>query len=163
VKIKKEVAEELHGLFPTFSDIPKLRCCKNAFQEALRIRAPGPQVSRISLRERNLGGFTIPKNTTLLMGFSQVMMNARYWKDPFEFRPDRFNEEELYTKMFLPFSTGKRDCIGKRFATVEAILLIAFLVQNFDFDISKDKQVTAVFEGTLMPKNFFCKFIPVNS
>ena len=39
--------------------------------------------------------------------------SAKYWPDPYEFRPDRFLGD--YNKdAFMPFSTGARGCIGRR-------------------------------------------------
>ena len=40
-----------------------------------------------------------------------------------------------YTKNFFPFSLNPRNCIGMKFATNEAIMLIASIVQNFDLRI----------------------------
>jgi hypothetical protein len=38
---------------------------------------------------------------------------AKYWPDPYEFRPSRFLEN--YNKdAFIPFSAGARSCIGQR-------------------------------------------------
>jgi len=58
----------------------------------------------------------------------------QYWEQPNEFLPDRFVgvSPESYANKYLPFSKGKRDCLGKYFATVEAKLAIAALVQRYD-------------------------------
>ena len=38
---------------------------------------------------------------------------AKYWPNPYEFRPSRFLGD--YNKdAFIPFSTGARGCIGRR-------------------------------------------------
>lgn len=76
----------------------------------------------------------------------------RYWgKDAGEWVPERWldNEGEPVAEgaapkparalsvpvyAYLPFSRGERDCIGSRFATIEAKLILAALFRRFDFE-----------------------------
>jgi len=72
----------------------------------------------------------VPKGTTLMPMVTAMHHNrtcelcliyrnrltflaAKYWPDPYEFRPSRFLEN--YNKdAFIPFSAGARACIGRR-------------------------------------------------
>jgi cytochrome P450 len=58
----------------------------------------------------------------------------QYWDRPDEFVPERFVgvDPRTYSHKYLPFLKGSRDCLGKYFAILEAILAIAALVQRYD-------------------------------
>eukprot|EP00026_Physarum_polycephalum_P005069 Phypoly_transcript_05095.p1 GENE.Phypoly_transcript_05095~~Phypoly_transcript_05095.p1 ORF type:complete len:473 (-),score=59.81 Phypoly_transcript_05095:612-1883(-) len=158
-KVQKEVREELKGKMPTFDDISKLRCCRNAIQEAIRVRPPVPSVERIVEHDCELDGFFIPKGTTFWLNFIGALMDEGVWGDPYDFRPDRFNKNEAHLmRSFVPFSIGNRNCIGQRFVIIEGILLLACLAQNFTFELACEK-VEANLDGTLTPKGLVCRFI----
>ncbi|KAG8828981.1 hypothetical protein FRC18_009661, partial [Serendipita sp. 400] len=79
----------------------------------------------------------------------------RYWKDPEEFRPERFLGD-WPRHAFLPFAAGARACMGKRyvsqnhlmeinccyfvcrFAEVEAIIVLCKIVANYRIDILEE-------------------------
>lgn len=66
------------------------------------------------LKTCELGGFTIPQNTTVLIGLRSVHMDADFWKDPQEFRPERFLDENMKIKnleRLLSFGCGRRKVI----------------------------------------------------
>lgn len=61
---------------------------------------------RRALWDTNLGGYNIPKNTTILIGLRSVHMDYNHWGDPECFRPERFIDEEGKTikdEFFMPF------------------------------------------------------------
>lgn len=52
------------------------------------------------------------------------MTLAYYWPEPEEFKPDRFIDTETYKydrDAFIPFSSGARSCVGRKFAEVEMV------------------------------------------
>ncbi|KAL3889296.1 hypothetical protein ACJMK2_001640 [Sinanodonta woodiana] len=107
-------------------------------------------------------GFDIPKGTTLLPDIDSVLSDPKIWGDPEEFRPERFIGEEgnlLQPEEFIPFFTGKRNCVGESLARMELDLFIPALVQRYEFlppegttlDI---KDIDGVFGITHKPKPF---------
>jgi len=49
----------------------------------------------------------------LIYSHGVICPPAKYWPDPYEFRPSRFLGD--YNKdAFIPFSAGARGCIGRR-------------------------------------------------
>lgn len=57
-----------------------------------------------------LGGYDIPKGTIIQFMIEAAHKDPKYWKDPNEFNPSRWLDEEGKLKQneaFLPFSLGK--------------------------------------------------------
>lgn len=90
-----------------------------------------------------------------------------YGADVKEFKPermldanfDRLNKE--FPNAWKPFGNGTRGCIGRPFAWQEALLVIAMLLQNFDFEFD-DPNYTLSLKQTLTvkPANFKVRAIP---
>ena len=64
-------------------------------------------------------------------------MDPEYWSDPGEFRPERFiNEDGSASSVrtaFLPFSTGRRICVGETLAKATLNYTMASLIQRYEF------------------------------
>ncbi len=59
--------------------------------------------------------------------------------------------------MLIPFSYGKRSCIGQNLALMEIKVIIANLVRNFDFELD-GPDITLDLFVTLKPIEFKMKF-----
>lgn len=71
------------------------------------------------LTDTSLGGYRIPKNTTILMSLKSVHMDDEYWVNPDEFQPERFltkDGELINNERLIPFGQGKRKCLGDALA-----------------------------------------------
>ncbi|XP_077520116.1 uncharacterized protein LOC144129934 [Amblyomma americanum] len=79
----------------------------------------------------------LPKGTTVMANLRAVHMSPQYWKDPEEFNPSRFLNEDgsaLLPKpdQLIPFGVGKRMCPGETMATVEIFLYLTTILQAFN-------------------------------
>ncbi|KAJ8949876.1 hypothetical protein NQ318_010510 [Aromia moschata] len=57
---------------------------------------------------------TIPAGSSILISIYNLHRSEKYWKDPLEYNPDRFSPEEVAQRdpyVFIPFSSGQRNCI----------------------------------------------------
>lgn len=59
-----------------------------------------------------LADIFIPKDTTILIDIINMHRNAEFFKDPLEFRPERFENSQHNPFSWLAFSAGARNCIG---------------------------------------------------
>ena len=81
-----------------------------------------------------LGDREIPQGALVIMTPYVVQRDPRYWKRPEAFDPTRFLEargrsaEDLAT--FWPFGLGPRMCVGRDFAYVEGVLILATLARR---------------------------------
>jgi cytochrome P450 len=83
------------------------------------------------------GGYDIPKGTTVFINFWALHHDPKYWKDPDEFNPYRYLDENGKSKptksySWLPFSAGRRVCLGETLAKPEILLMCANLLQRFE-------------------------------
>lgn len=58
--------------------------------------------------------------------------DARWFDAPASFRPARFLGEPTWPRYaYVPFGAGPRVCIGQAFGLLEAVLILATLLQRF--------------------------------
>jgi cytochrome P450 len=113
---------------PSIADFPKLNYVEKVFREAMRLYPPVWTMGRFVQNDYMLGGYTVPKGSSLM--FSQYVMHhsAKYYDNRETFDPDRWTEEfkmHLPRFSYFPFGGGIRGCVGEPFAWQEGILLIA--------------------------------------
>lgn len=88
-------------------------------KEALRLYPSVPFVSRTVDADTELAGVTYPAGTTISLGIYFMHHNPAYFPEPTRFKPERFapEAEQIERKnpyVYIPFSAGSRNCIGKR-------------------------------------------------
>lgn len=78
-------------------------------------------------------------------------MDPDIYPEPEIFDPDRFTQENINSRnqfSFLPFGDGPRNCIGMRFAILEARLGLAELVMNYKFTINDKTDKNPIMDPT---------------
>lgn len=111
-------------------DYNNLKYTNNVVNESLRLYPPVMAVSKTNSKDLELNGHKIPQGSTIVIDFDYLHHDQKYWKDPYEFKPERFNEH-ITTGSYLPFSLGPRKCIGLRFSLTESLVIIANLIKNY--------------------------------
>ena len=89
-----------------------------------------------AVEDVRLGDCLIPKGAIVFANLYGVHHDPEIWGDPEVFRPERFiNPEDgsLITKQeaLMPFSVGKRVCLGETLARTELFLFIASIFRIF--------------------------------
>lgn len=91
------------------SDLPYVEAVLCEIQRMANV-APLGIVHR-ALETVKFGDYIIPKDAIMLVSLYSLNMDAEYWKDPLEFRPERFLDEEgkliQHVDQFLPFGLGE--------------------------------------------------------
>jgi cytochrome P450 len=103
-------------------------------KETLRLYPPASTARYVANPEESYNGQYKLGGAVLYINPYVMHRLPQYWENPNDFLPDRFVglKPEMYSHKFLPFSKGKRDCLGKYFAMIEAKLAVAALVQRYD-------------------------------
>ncbi|XP_023145810.2 cytochrome P450 2F3-like [Amphiprion ocellaris] len=97
-------------------------------------------VPRYTLKDISFRGYTIPKGTTILPMLHSVLREEKQWASPWSFKPEHFLDQNGNFKKnpaFLPFSAGKRNCVGESLARMELFLFLVSLLQHFTFSCSE--------------------------
>lgn len=154
-KLHEELDEVLAGAIPTVDDVAKLRYTEMVLAESMRLYPPAWTMGRRALSDYQVGGFVIPANSIVLMSQWVMHHDARYFRDPFKFDPERWTpiERESRPKFsYFPFGGGPRVCIGEQFAWMEGVLLIATIAQQWKMRLEPGHVVEPKPMITLRPK-----------
>ncbi|KAG5896791.1 hypothetical protein JTB14_008367 [Gonioctena quinquepunctata] len=90
------------------------------------------------LRNTTLGGYNIPKDSTVLISLYSVHNDKDYWKDPEVFRPERFLNDEgrlIYHERYLPLGFGKRRCLGEILAKNCLFSFFSEIMRSYDIEL----------------------------
>ena len=82
----------------------------------------------------------MPKGTTLMLNQWSIGRDDRWFDDPLNFQPERWQEKSKDPSKFayFPFGRGKRICAGRKLAMIDLTLALATLAQRFDFQMASD-------------------------
>lgn len=133
-----EVDSVLGGRTPTVADLPGLQWTTACFEESMRRYPPVWLLAREAIDDDVIGGHRIAAGTTVLLPIRHIHHDPRWWPDPERFDPTRFTGDAATGRRrstYLPFSGGRRVCVGRSFALMEAVLITAMLAQRFRFEL----------------------------
>ncbi|PON89627.1 Cytochrome P450, E-class, group I [Trema orientale] len=143
-EVQKKLQLELdtvleRGLQITEPDTHKLPYLLAVIKETLRLRMALPLlVPHMNINDAKLDGYDIPAESRISVNAWWLANNPAHWKDPEQFRPDRFLEEESHVQVngndfrYIPFGVGRRSCPGIVMALPIFCITLGRLVQNFD-------------------------------
>jgi len=124
---------------PTPGDYPKLTYTEMVVKETLRFYPPVWFLgARVALTTCRFGPYEMPAGTIITMSPWVTHQDARYFKNPAQFDPERWCAErakEVPKYSYFPFGGGVRLCIGYAYAMMEAVLVLATLVQSARFKL----------------------------
>lgn len=122
-----------------YEDKDKLIYTEWVIRESLRLFPPAPVTVRALTKELVLrDGFKAAEGQTFYIPIQLIHTSPSNYPDrPLEFVPERW-AGEIPSSAWVPFSAGRRDCLGRRFAMLEAVLGLASLTQKFEFKVSPD-------------------------
>ncbi|XP_078126607.1 cytochrome P450 2K1-like isoform X1 [Sander vitreus] len=87
-------------------------------------------------RDVTFQGYFIKEGTTVFPLLTSVLHDESEWESPHTFNPSHFLDKEgKFTRRdaFMPFSAGRRVCLGESLARMELFLFFTALLQHFRF------------------------------
>ena len=154
-RARDDVVRVVGSEWPTAASLGSMDYLGRVFRETLRLCPPAWGFGRTAIHADTIGGYTIPAGATVLISPFVVHRSPRYWDRPLVFDPDRFLPEASAGRpkfAYFPFGSGPRMCIGANLASMEAPLIVAALLQRFDFELPAGTTVQFSPRISLRPK-----------
>jgi cytochrome P450 len=102
------------------------------FNETLRLYPPAWLITRKAIDTDCIDGHDIPAGALVITSPALLHRHPDVWRNPDDFNPERFLDS-YPRESFVPFGAGLRQCIGKDFAYVEGVIMLASLCERLEF------------------------------
>lgn len=137
-------------------------------RETLRVRPVIPVVARQLAEPVELGGYSIPAGSTVMISIYLIHTDPQIYPEPGEFRPERFLGGPPEGATWIPFGGGARRCIGHRFGQLEMKVVLNQVIASARlragasaderyarkrFTLAPERGATAVVEELIPPQS----------
>jgi cytochrome P450 len=150
--LASDLASELNGDAPDYTELEKLESLRATLDEALRLYPPTHRIARTVSAPVIVGGNELPVGSDVVLPQWAVHRSPRWYHAPEAFRPSRWSpsfRKSLPKFAYFPFSGGARTCVGSQLAWAESAVILALLTQRFRFVLS-DSAPLVPYEGLTM-------------
>ncbi|XP_075646991.1 cytochrome P450 705A20-like [Castanea sativa] len=140
-KVREEIKYEVGNTrLVEESDVPSLPYLQAVIKEALRLHPALPVVVRECREDCKIKDFDVPKKTMVAVNLYAIMRDEKIWDYPNDFRPERFlvSSKGKDGMEHIPFGAGRRGCPGEKLAFSMIQILVAAMVQCFDWKVGRE-------------------------
>lgn len=148
--------------------LKELKYMSAILRETLRLTPTVPSLAKRLNPDLNKKGTTIgdgkyyvgPNDRIDIILTKAQRDTSFFGEDAHEFKPERMMDENSkfadFMKAWRPFGNGSRSCIGQPFAWQESLMIMAMILQNFDFNYSDPGYQMRIQEVlTIKPDNLY--------
>ncbi|XP_041348377.1 steroid 17-alpha-hydroxylase/17,20 lyase-like [Gigantopelta aegis] len=144
-KVQSKMHEEVDQVLP--KDGTMLMSYRNhlpyteaVLHEVMRLSSVVPlSLPHTTICDTKIGDYDVPQGTTVLLNLWMMHHDPEKWTDVEDFKPERFLDETgaMAPKpdSWLPFSAGRRVCLGESVAKPELVLLLAGYTRQFKISL----------------------------
>eukprot|EP00596_Hydrurales_sp_CCMP1899_P000647 CAMPEP_0119046280 /NCGR_PEP_ID=MMETSP1177-20130426/45582_1 /TAXON_ID=2985 /ORGANISM="Ochromonas sp, Strain CCMP1899" /LENGTH=532 /DNA_ID=CAMNT_0007019207 /DNA_START=180 /DNA_END=1774 /DNA_ORIENTATION=+ len=160
IRVLRKLQQELDSSLPCDKDkftpdiLSGMKYLQQVIKETMRLQpvVAGGMVRQVP-KDIEHEGFTIPKGSTANIHYMTLFRQGI--REPDKFIPERWEasdpDAEKLKEIYIPFSSGKRNCIGQNLADLELKLLVATLFRTFTFEFTAE--IEYEYFQTYKPKN----------
>ncbi|XP_070556743.1 cytochrome P450 3A5-like [Ptychodera flava] len=122
---------------PSYDVVSKMPYLDMIVCETLRMYPPSLRFDRECNEDVTIAGINIKKGMYVTVSIYAIHHNPEIYPEPEKFIPERFTKEEKEKRhpyAWLPFGAGPRNCIGMRFALLEAKIGLVRIFRDFTLE-----------------------------
>jgi cytochrome P450 len=155
-RVRAEVDTVLAGRAAGAADMNRLEVTRAVIEEAMRLHPPVWLLARLANQADVVGGHHIDPGMLVFVSPWIIHRHRESFADAERFDPERFfpgRRETIPKHAYIPFSAGQRKCIGDHFALLEAVMILATVLQRFELQRVPDRAVEPHCAITLRPRD----------
>jgi cytochrome P450 len=171
-QVQKKLHEEMDEAIGrenelTMDDQKRLPYLCAYIQEVQRLANIVPiNIQHTVTEDVHIAGYLVPKNTMVVAQTASIHQDGDIFPDPDKFSPERYIDSDghfVKNDHILPFSLGKRACMGESLARMELFLFLGSLIQHCEFrPVDGTTPPPIVIKAGLLrgPNPFQCVIVP---
>jgi cytochrome P450 len=121
--------------------------------EALRLFPPNAFMVRTTTRPTSLDDIRLPEDCEVVLCPLLAHRDAASFADPGTFLPSRWERASPTPFEYFPFGAGGHSCVGRALAVPLLKLVLAFLLDRFDFTLAGDQAIDWRLHILFLPRN----------
>ncbi|XP_045762459.1 cytochrome P450 6B5-like isoform X2 [Maniola jurtina] len=137
-RLQKEIDEafDKHGNDISYDVVANMEYLDMVTCEAMRLNPSIGFLARKCVKDTVLptGNIKVDKGTNITLPIYELHHDPKYHPDPEIFNPERFsveNRKKMLDITYMPFGKGNRNCVGMRYAQLQAKSGLVQLLRNF--------------------------------
>lgn len=144
-RVRREIQEHLGpgGATDTLARIESMPFLNGVIQEGLRLYPPAPFLIRQTDEA---------KPGMIFVSVYAMHRDPEFWERPDDFVPERWLNIKSTPAAYVPFGMGPRVCVGKRFALLEAKVVLSEVLRRFRLEPGLDKDPAPKFTVLTRPE-----------
>ena len=141
----------------TYADLAGLDTIDLVMRESLRLCPPVPAQPRMAIKDTEIQGYFIPKDTMVVVPQMANHRDAEIYSHPAVFDPERFlpdrAEDKAHRMAWMPFGGGVHKCIGLYFGQMEIKTIMHHLLRGYEWSIPAGYEIPMDYSSLPVPKD----------
>ncbi|GLH07257.1 probable cytochrome P450 49a1 [Gryllus bimaculatus] len=140
--VQRKVGEEVRRVLPakrspvTEDAMEQMTYLKACLKESLRVFPIAMGNIRETQKDIVLSDYQVPKGVDVFLCHMVMSQDEQHYPRPMAFEPERWlrggpQAHTAHPFTTMPFGFGPRTCVGRRFAELEVLTLVAKVLRNF--------------------------------
>jgi len=138
-RLREEIGDfDIASMAAGMTDFPLL---KATVMEAERLFPAAPVLPRMPQDDMDFLGHPLAKGTHCLHLVALMHFDETIYEDPFDFKPQRWLDNEYPKQAHGTFGGGSHVCLGINVARLQMPITLAYLLSGYDFKITQGPRV----------------------